>query len=255
MTFHTLAWSEGIAAAGTLQPIAAVPDDQVFTDGDDFRVPTGMANLLAAWALGTGVSRARIVAPSLRAFINMELAPKFNTETVAGTVQQRLNSYTRNPLPLAVGEFVNFESDAGAAGPEDVTCIALFGEGPVQPIEAQIRTVRATSAIVGVRRVWTSGNLTFSEDLPAGRYQVVGARCEGGTQSGGFRFIFREGGPRPGSLGVADDAGADVPGARFGGWGVWGEFDINQPPTLEVLALGANQAAQVTYIDLIRVGG
>jgi len=41
----------------------------------------------------------------------------------------------------------------------------------------------------------------------------------------------------------------------MGGWGVWGEFDINQPPTLEVLSMGAAGSAQVLYLDLMRIGG
>lgn len=249
---HTIAWVEAIAAAGTLQPIAAVPDDQVFTDGDDFRIPDTMDNLLAAWAIGEGVTRARIVAPSLRAFINAELAPKIITEVIDVATPLRLNSWVRSPLQLAVGEFVNFESDAGAAGPNDVSCVALLGGGPVQPVEGEFRTARATAAIAGTRAVWTSGNFVFSEDLPAGRYQVVGGRCEA-DQPGAFRLIFREGGMRPGSLSAPSDEGADVMGSRMGGWGVWGEFDINQPPTLEVLSLGAAGAAQVLYLDLMAV--
>lgn len=252
MTFHTIAWSEAILNSGTLQPIAAVPDPQVFTDGDDFRIPQGMENLLAAWALGLEVTRARIVAPSLRAFINHELGPKIAAENPADGDLNQLLTWVRAPLPLAVGEFVNFESDAGDAGTGDVTCVALIGEGPVQPRDGEMRTVRATAAIAGGQRVWSDGNITFSEDLPAGRYQVVGGRCEA-DNPGAWRLIFREGGPRPGSLSIPTDAGSDIMGQRMGGWGVWGEFDINQPPTLEVLSLLAAGTAQVLYLDLMPV--
>lgn len=252
MSFHTIAFSEAITNSGTLQPIAAVPDDQVFTAGDDFRIPTGLDFLLAAFPLGLEVARARIVAPSLRAFINLELAPKIVAENPTAAGVERMITMMRDPLPLAVGEFVNFESDAGDAGAGDVTCVALIGDGAIQPREGQMRTARATAAIAGGQRVWASGALTFSEDLPAGRYQVVGARCES-DNPGGFRLIFREGGPRPGSLSVVDDLSGDVKGQRRGGWGVWGEFDINQPPILEVLSLTAASSAQVLYLDLLRL--
>lgn len=252
MTFHAVAFAEAVLNSGTLQPIAAVPDDQVFTNGDDIRIPSGLDNLLAAWAIGLEVTRARMVAPSLRAFINQELAPKISAENPTAAGLDRLATWVRNPLPLAVGEFLNFESDAGDAGTGDVSCVALLGEGPVQPREGEIRTVRATAAIAGGQRVWASGAITFSEDLPAGRYQVVGARCEA-DNPGAFRLIFREGGPRPGSLSVPDDVGGDIPGQRLGGWGVWGEFDINQPPILEILSLLAAGSAQVLYLDLMRL--
>lgn len=251
--FHAAAFSEQIAAAGTLQPIAAVPDDQIFTTGDDIRVPQGLANLLAAFAIGPGVSRARIVAPSLRAFANLECAPKVVDESVTIDDPAGLVTFVRDPLPLAAGESINFESDAGAAaGVGQVTGVILLGDGPVQPIVGPMRTVRATAAIAGTEAVWVSGALTFSEDLPAGQYQVVGARCEADAP-GAFRLIFVAGGPRPGSLSCLGDEGAEVRGSRLGAWGVWGGFDTNQPPTLEILSLSAAGTAQVLYLDIIRV--
>lgn len=253
MAFHLAAFGEGIAAAGTLQPIAAVGDDQIFTAGDDLRVPTGLNNLLGAWAFGTGITRARVVAPSLRAFINHEIAPLVPTEFPGVATPKFGNTVVTHPIPLAVGESINLESDGGAAGPEDVSGLVMLDEGPRQPVSGDIRTVRATATVAAPRITWLAGALTFSEDLPAGRYQVVGGRCVG-ANVGAFRLIFRAGGSRPGSVGCATHAEADVHGARFGMWGVWGEFDINQPPQIEILALGAAAAAQVVYLDLLRIG-
>lgn len=253
MSFHVAAFSEQIAAAGTLQAIAAVADDQVFTSGDDIRVPTGLAALLAAFAIGSAQTRARIVAPSLRAFANLELASKVISEAINVDDSDRLVTYARDPLPLAVGESVNYESDGGAgAGVGQQTGVILLGDGPVQPVTGAIRTVRATAAIAGGEAVWASGAITFSEDLPTGIYQVVGARCEA-DNAGAFRLIFVAGGPRPGSLSVSADEGPDVMGARLGMWGVWGQFDTNQPPTLEILSLAGAGTAQVLYLDILRV--
>jgi len=253
MTYHVAAFSEQIAAAGTLQPIAAVPDDQLFTSGDDVRVPQGLAFLLAAFAIGPGVSRARIVAPSLRAFANLEIAPKLVSEVVPVEEILRQVTFTRDPLPLAVGESINFESDAGAAaGVGQVTGVIMLGDGPALPVLGAMRTVRATAVIAGGEGVWSSGALTFSEDLPAGVYQVMGGRCEMNSQ-GAFRLIFVAGGPRPGSLAAGSDTAGDVWGQRLGGWGIWGQFDTNQPPTLEVLALSASTTSQVLYLDIMRI--
>lgn len=253
MTYHVAAFSEDIAASGTLQPIAAVADPQIFVSADDIRVPTGLANLLAAFALGPGASRARVVAPSLRAFANFEIAPKIIGESVTIDDPGGLITIVRNPLPLAVGESLNFESDAGAgAGAGQTTGVILLGEGPVQPVAGEIRTVRTTAAITGTENAWANGPLTFSEDLPAGIYQVVGARCEA-DNPGAFRLIFVVGGPRPGSLSTLGDEGSEVPGARMGMWGVWGQFDTNQPPSLEILSLAGAGSAQVLYLDILRL--
>lgn len=253
MTYHVAAFSEQIAAAGTLQPIAAVADDQIFSAGDDIRVPQGLASLIAAYAIGSGQTRARIVAPSLRAFANLELAPKVISEAVNVTHPARLKSFVRDPLPLVVGESINYETDGGAgAGVGLQTGVILLADGPVAPVDGVMRTVRATAGIAGTESLWISGGLTFSEDLPSGNYQVVGARCEA-DNPGAFRLIFVAGGPRPGSLSTLDSGGSEVMGSRLGGWGVWGVFDTNQPPTLEILSLAGAGTAQVLYLDIIRV--
>lgn len=255
MSFHLVAFSEGIAAAGTIQPLAAIQDDQIFTDGDDVRIPERMNALLGAFGFGASMTRARVVAPSLRAFINHEVTAFHQTENPQGDDTDQLEGVLPTPLPLQVGEFINFESDGGAAGPEDVTGLVMLGEGPVQPVQGQIRTIKATAAIAGAQAAWTSGNLTFLEDLPAGRYQVVGGKAFPDANPGAFRLIFREGGPRPGTVMGSSAGSGNIPGSRYGRWGVWGEFDINQPPQLEVLALGGVQATQEVWLDLIRVGG
>ena len=254
MPYHCAAFAEQIAASGTFQAIAAVADDQLFTSGDDLRVPAGLPFLLAAFSIGAGQSRARIVAPSLRAFANLEIAPKVISEAIPVDDSAGLITMVRDPLPLAVGESVNYESDGGAgAGVGMQTGVIFLGDGPAVSVNGQIRTIRATAAIAGTEIVWGSGALTFSEDLPTGIYQVVGGRCEG-DNPGAFRLIFVRGGPRPGSLMALGDEGAEVPGSRRGGWGVWGEFDTNQPPTLEILSLAGAGSAQIVYLDIMRVG-
>ena len=254
MGFHVAAFAEQIAASGTLQPIAAVADYQLFTVGDDVRVPAGLPFLLAAFGIGTGQSRSRIVAPSLRAFANYEIEPKVAGEAVRSADSGNLITMVRDPLPLAVGESVNYETDGGAgAGVGMQTGIILLGDGPVVSVSGQIRTIRATAAIAGTEIVWTSGALTFSEDLPTGIYQVVGARCRA-DNPGAFRLIFVAGGPRPGSLSSLGSEGSEVLGSRMGGWGLWGQFDTNQPPTLEILSLAGAGSAQVLYLDIMRVG-
>ena len=252
MSYHCAGFAEQIAASGTLQNIAAVADTQIFTSGDDMRVPQGLAFLAAAYSIGSGQSRARIVAPSLRAFANYEIAPKVATEAVNDSDSDRLISMALNPLPLAVGESINYQTDGGAgAGIGLQTGVVLLSEGPLQPITGQIRTVRATASIAGTELVWVSGAVAFSEDLPAGLYNVVGARCEA-DNPGAFRLIFVAGGPRPGALSAFGDEGTEVVGSRFGKWGVWGQFDTNQPPTLEVLSAAGAGSAQVLYLDLMR---
>lgn len=254
---HLAAFSEAVLDDGTLQPIAAVEDDIVFTSGDDVRVPQSFDRLLGAVGyIGNqaAATRGRIVSPSLRGFLNIEMIPLVIAQ-VPGVTQHILSLFTRSPVPLAVGESLNYESDGGGDGAtaQDVTGLVWLGDGPVQPVEGDIRTVRATTVVTTVRRAWTSATLVFSEDLPAGRYAVVGARFQA-TNMGAGRLIFVSGGGRPGTIGANDENSPDLTGSRHGAWGIWGEFDINQPPSAEFLSLSTADTNPVVYLDIMRVG-
>lgn len=257
MSLHLAAFSESVLNDGTLQAITSVEDDIIFTSGDDVRVATGMDRLLGAVAfigVQAAATRGRIVSPSLRGFLNQEIIPLILAE-VAGINQNILSLFVNSVIPLAVGESLGFESDGGGDGAtaEDVSALVWMGEGAVQPVSGDIRTVRATTSVTTVRRAWTSATLTFSEDLPAGRYAVVGARFQDANMGAG-RLIFVSGGARPGTVGATNEDSPDMMGARRGGWGIWGEFDINQPPSAEFLSLGGTDTDPVVYLDVMRVG-
>lgn len=254
--FHIAAFSESFLNDGTLQGVAAVEDVIIFTAGDDLRIPQGFENMLGEMALvGTqaGATRARMVAPSLRGFLNVEMIPFLESET-PGDNQHIIMVHPRSPIRLAVGESLNHESEGGGDGatPEDATGLVLLGDGPLQPVEGDIRTVRATTVITTVQREWGSAVLTFSEDLPAGRFAVVGARFEDANLGAG-RLIFPGSTHRPGTMGCNDEGSPDIHGARRGMWGIWGEFDINQPPTAEFLSVGGTDTNPIVYLDLMRV--
>lgn len=257
MSFQVVAFSESFLNDGTFQNVAAVADESIFVAGDDVRIPQGLNHLVGAvGAVGTQAAllRGRISAPSLRGFINMELIPLIPEEQVSlAAINHQI--WPQNPIPLAVGESIGYESDGGGDGvtAEDVSAVVWLSDGPLQAVRGDIRTVRATTAVTTVQNAWTSGPLTFSEDLPAGRYQVVGARFQDINLLAG-RLIFVGGASRPGTLGVSVLGAPDLMGARMGGWGVWGEFDINQPPTAEFLSTDAVDTNPEVYLDVMRIG-
>lgn len=257
MGFHLGAFSESQLDDGTFQAQAAVEDDIVFTSGDDLRVPRSLDRLLGAVGFigdQAAATRGRIVAPSLRGFLNVEIIPLYPTEPPASQ-NHVMDIWPRSPIALAVGESINYESDGGGNGAAAQDCSALvwLGDGPVQPVDGDMRTVRATTVVVTVQRQWSSATLVFAEDLPAGRYAVVGARFQDGNLGAG-RLIFVEGGGRPGTVGCTTLLAADLKGSRRGGWGVWGEFDINQPPSAEFLSLGGTDTNPDVYLDIMRIG-
>lgn len=260
MPFHLAGWGESVLTAGTVQEIAAVEDDILFSEGNDLRVPSDLPRLIGYVAYGDATSIARFEAPSLRAFLNQAVA-----EAQGSRVRNPADSFRglfADPLPLVPGESVKFLSDGGGDGvtAADVVAMALWADGAPQPVTGDIRTVRSTVVVpTGTAFQWRSATPIFDEDLPGGRFQLVGASTPSDFTA--IRFILagqsnRPGGYGRGPLGVLSTGiqVIEIPGQRRGGWGVWGEFDVNRPPVVEAFAEGTGGATIDVFMDLIMLG-
>jgi len=256
MAFHLAAFWENIDHAGVRAPIAAALGEQVlFIAGDDIRIPDDTNQMVAAAAnVALLTTDCRLVSPSLRRFVNPQLAP-VNSLTDGNVEPQSpavMHDWRRNPIPLDPGESLNAEADSNPAAAADQSVLVWLADGPLVPIEgAAIHPVLCTATITAVAGAWTNGQLTFSQDLPTGRYAVCGMRIQGATCIAG-RLVFRGGSSRPGVIGtdaITDDSRHWF---RYGLSGIFGEFDSNTPPTLDVLANDAD-TAQTVILDLAKL--
>lgn len=256
MATHLAAFWENIDIADTQQPLAAALGEQnLFINGDDIRVPDDLNRIVAAAAIcALGATQARLTSPSLRAFANHYIVPisglaDSNAEPAANTPFSDLR---RNPITLEPGEALNFEVDGNTAAAADQSALVWLSDGPISPIEGQeIHTTRATAAITATAGAWTNGALTFTQDLPSGRFGVVGMTVIGATCVAA-RLSFRGGGGRPGCIGADSYSDGFRSPFRYGQFGLWGEFETNTPPTLDVLCNDAD-TSQVVFLDLIRL--
>ena len=67
-----------------------------------------------------------------------------------------------------------------------------------------------------------------------------------------FRLVFQGNTTvRPGTLAALGADGADLPGARMGGWGTWGTFDQFTPPSVDSISDGNSETVSL-YLDLIK---
>ncbi len=249
MTFHLAAFLESQDSA-VLVPTAALADPSLTVSGDNIQVPNFGANLVGALALGANVTRAQLLSPSLRRVLNPEIRPvNIGAEPLSPPAAAM---HVASPIPLDVGEQLQAWMAEDAAGASQVEIFVFLADGSLAPVDGEIFTVRVTNASTLVASAWTNGALTFDQTLPVGRYAIVGARFESAGLLA-FRFLFQEQTARPGGIGC--DAGGDieVPGQRNGGWGVWGEFDQNTPPTVDFLSVSAD-TSQVGALDLIKIG-
>lgn len=247
--FTLVGFSELQDTGAVLTNVAALADQHVRVEGDNIVIPAGMNNLLGAFAIGAMIDRARIETPSLRRTLLLDL-PELNVAAEPVFPNALFNAFY-NPIPLDEFEPMRALVAEAASGAEQETVLVWLGDGPQAPVTGEIYTVQALSATTLTAYAWTNGALTFSQTLPAGRYQVVGFRA----QSNGLlaaRLVFVGGTWRPGAIGT--DAASDVGHSLFrrGALGVWGEFTHDQPPTVDFLSASAD-AAETVHLDVIKV--
>ena len=254
MSFTTIAFAESPAGA-TEQLILGVPDQSHRVNGDDIYV--GKHNLvIGVYAGGYAIGSARLSAPSLRRVSSLYIAPLVNdkggyAQFTTKWLDWRGDSY----LPLTTNEALNAYV-TGAVNAAHDACVGVWlANGPVVPVHGEIWTVYASHAVSAVSKTWVNTELTWADDLPVGKYQIVGARAYM-VKGGLFRFVFIGEANRPGGVCVHEKHLNEDDVQRKGGMGVWGEFDSITPPSVDVLTeLAAGDAGGVYMrIDLIKIG-
>ena len=249
MTFHLGGYFQDVDQAAAAADINAMPDLAVTVSGKFIRCPQQLAFLLGAACItiATTFTRARVESPQVRRLANYDILPVNRIATPEA--DPCISWQGENPLSLVPDEDISFNTNTDHAAAIEIYGLIWLGDGTLSPANGEIFTVRATAAITQVDGLWTAGALTFSQDLPAGTYDVVGMR----VQAAGLvaaRLAFVGGGFHPGVLAAITPAAQDVPQFRHGRMGVWGTFTHRNPPQIEVV--GITSSAQEVYIDLIK---
>lgn len=254
--FTIVAFYESIDQAAAYQFINGVPDLTARVSGDDIQVPSlNQIIAVAAMVETAAAHRARLSAPSLRVLSNLQIAP-LNGGAAAAVEPgspQAVVDLRDSPLALAPQEQLNAEILADPAAAQIQSVIVWLADGPIVPAVGRIFTVRATAVSALVAGTWSPTAINFDEDLPRGRYQIVGFwPISTGMIAARLSLVAHAW--RPGALG--NDLQEDIqnPMFRGGRMGVFGEFEDIEPPTVEALAVSADAAAaQMYYFDLIQV--
>lgn len=244
MPFTTVAYHKA-AENATLLAIQPIADQHVTVRGDDLTVPE-LNQIIAAIIAGSALSRAQIQSPSLRPLWLEDIGKETGSESFAGMAGV-LCDYKENPIPLVTSEKLNVFTIHTADG----RALIWLADGPISPVSGLIRTLRATVVTHSVADVWTHSILTLGQTLPAGRYQVVGMRAVG-TNLLAARLIFVGYSWRPGVPAGLTEATIDYEVFRRGRFGAFGEFEFDQPPSVELLGTGVSASEQI-FLDLIQV--
>lgn len=208
---------------------------------------------VAAQLENTVAPRARLVTPTLRVRSRFEIEPA-NVGAAAAVKPTSPHAFIDlrdTPLQLVKDEVLTAEIKTDPAAAQLQSVVVWLADGPIAPVAGPIFSVRFTGATALVISQWTLVPITLLEDLPRGRYQLVGlrassagcvaARCVGV----GWRW-------RPGVLGVQAESHIQAPQFRYGDFGIFGEFEDTDLPQLEFLSVTAD-ATENGIIDLIQL--
>jgi len=262
MPFTLVAFSKSTANT-TLLPISVVPDDHVTYSGNDLTVPE-LNRVIMALAIGQGLTRAQLESPSLRRIFQPDifpLHPYADLPNAQAVNEGGSSTYTvpaglgfmdihDTPFILEPTEILNAKVQNGSTAYQATVFLWLADDIP-KPVKGNIFTIKATASITGSAYAWKSGPLSFEQSLPAGRYAVVGMAYKGAGALAG-RLIFTGYPWRPGCLGVKTSEANRPIIFRYGNLGIWGEFEHNQPPKLEVMVTGS-ESSQEVWLDLIQI--
>lgn len=249
MAFTVVAWSESQDTSNVLTNVAALADQHVTVTGDDVKVPGFASNLIGVYAGGTTITQAQLSSPSLRAQNLKDVIPL--NVGAEPTSPPGLSMFNEKPIKLVPAEALQSLVAENAAGAERENVVAfLQGEFKAAP-NGEVRTVRATNGSTLIAFTWTLGALTFSQQLAAGRYAIVGMRA----QSAGLlaaRLVIPGSEYRPGCIGTDSEGDISHEVFRNGTLGNWGEFEHDTPPQVEFLSVSAD-TSQIVYLDLVKI--
>lgn len=250
--FNLVACYASVAQDAALVNLTPVTDSLVTVQNSRFIFPTTVE--LGALLINVpDGSRARINTPSLRNIALPELYP------AKITAENGTNPPIVGPMwgSLRIPQNDEFGIDVSRAGAGAADSFAgiWYGPGKVAPPGGPIITLRATATLTLTVGTWVTGNLTFDQSLPYGRYAVVGMTAiVGDAMFARLAFPgqtqFRPGVP------VVEAYGSYVNPQvfRFGNFGLFGQFDSTAQPLIEVLGHTAGAEAGVYLLDLVKVG-
>ena len=253
MPFDLVAWYESQAAAA-LTAVAAVPDPKMYrTSVDDLYVKKR-----AAWLAGSlcvAVTQGTLKYYEFRQ-PSLKVPYRFYKGAAANDpfIGEAFNNLWASPLPLYPGEKLN--AYVQNASDEIDMIIAWLASGPARL--SDLENVRPTHSITGYADLaltagsWTDVAITWDQDLPKGKYAVVGMQVGSYLAAapiyGVARLVLLGCAWRPGvivraaeadKLGVASISPSLMYGER---WPLMNEisFEHDQMPNLEMLCAAAN---------------
>lgn len=243
-------YTAALADTTTDTALGTVQDNVISRPNNRYQMPSDM-RVMMAYAGGPGATQARIDVPSMRRLFRPHIDPLSVTVLPADN-PPLARWYDRGVEIPETEEFVvNAGQTSGAAA---VSCAFVWacpksGPGGIPP--GPILSMRWTSSVTIAAGAWSQGQIVFNDNLPRGKYSVVGLAAYG-TNLLAARMIFSAGTLRPGCLAQGAQGEILMSDFRAGNLGEFGRFQAYALPQIECFGAGAG-TTQIGYMDLIQV--
>jgi len=224
--------------------------DPIATVSNNLLYVGALNNLIGVLMLGQTAGKSKVESPSLLNIAPYQVINIPQSDLPVASMQLAIQQ--SSPFKLVTNEALQaFASNTSSAAASSTLALVFLSDGALAPVSGEIIHARATLTSSSTADAWENAAIAFDTILPAGNYDVVGARVEGAHVKA-FRLLFQGNSTfRPGSLAALGVDGADVKGSRDGGWGTWGTFDQFTPPSVDNITDGTSETA-VLYLDLIK---
>jgi hypothetical protein len=255
---HLCAFYKSIDSA-TLVALDTVVDDILTRPSPDrFQVPTDLSAIAWAIALGTDLTRAQLVSPSIEVRrMSLDIIPQSRGQLYL-TLEAIRAFVPKSDLLLTPTEnFMVYASEDGYGATDVAALVSLKAPGALPAMPAgDIRVIRATAAQTLTPYQWTTFTPTYEKDLEPGTYQLVGF-IPSSANVIAARALFMGQGYRPGVPGVA---GSVEDALNFGAdwfdkvmWYAMGQFTHISPPQFQFLASEAD-SAETIILFVVKTG-
>jgi hypothetical protein len=235
------------SAAFTQVPILQTLFENVQANG--LQVGDKLNMVVGLMSYGTTLDRVQLQSPSLRMG---GILPDFTPVRRGAIGLNVLHNYwdmRAAPLKFPATESLQVWVVQLLAGAEQEYVGLLLADQVPAPVVKPYRTVRFNGSTTVTVNQLTQCIMTSEQALPAGNYDVIGARAQSASC-----LFFRVGtgysGSRPGGVGVTTSTAADPMIQRAGNLGTWFSFKNTDQVVAEFLC-GAADTSEIVEFDLV----
>lgn len=256
MSFHTVAFTVG-SLTTSYGAVPGVADTIFAPSGNGLLLPYDLW-LIAAYASHVNLLRARVNAPSLLRVGYPSIRPVQAAALGAPQVDPNLMTMLDSPLLLRSSEAVGIDAAASSGATAAIALMWLADKlDPVPPGESFWLRFTSTTAPT-TAFAWTVISPVYDQAIPSGVYAVIGMEFFS-TTAIAARIVFPGSVLRPGVLAQQGSSAGLARTHRIfyeGALGVYGTFQTNSPPNVEVITgLGTDAAGSVDgYLRVVRIG-